>query len=321
MLAAKMKIAVLGCGAMGSIYAAMLSEYHEVTAIDVWQEHVEAINSSGLQVEESSGKIRLVKIAARMDHLGLSSFDLAIIATKASDVAEAARTARKILKDNGLVLSIQNGLGCADILLECFDDSRIFLGIASSFGACMKVPGHAFYENMGRILIGAMNAADAQPALQRIVSAWKEAGFPAEAVDDIQEAGSTVNEPANSSLFFAACIFLKSSSMIFTFSYMIVPCRLFGCLVPAKVIWKKFINNCANSACCTICRMSVGEMMANDHARSVAMACAVEAFHVAKAKGILVNLDVEKHVSSFNEKVSGARPSMLQDWPETRVVG
>ena len=184
-----MKIAVLGCGAMGSIYAAMLSEYHEVTAIDVWQEHVEAINSSGLRVEESSGKSRLAKIAARMDHLGLSSFDLAIIATKASDVAEAARTARKILKDNGLVLSIQNGLGCADILLECFDDSRILLGIASSFGACMKVPGHAFYENMGRILIGAMNAADAQPALQRIVSAWKEAGFPAEAVDDIQEAG------------------------------------------------------------------------------------------------------------------------------------
>lgn len=64
--------------------------------------------------------------------------------------------------------------------------------------------------------------------------------------------------------------------------------------------------------------------MANDHARSVAMACAVEAFHVAKAKGILVNLDVEKHVSTFNEKVSGARPSMLQDgawWNICQILG
>ena len=62
-----MKIAVLGCGAMGSIYAAFLSEHHEViaiAAIDVWHEHVQAINSVGLRVEESTGKVRTVKMTA-----------------------------------------------------------------------------------------------------------------------------------------------------------------------------------------------------------------------------------------------------------------
>ena len=82
-----------------------------------------------------------------------------------------------------------------------------------------------------------------------------------------------------------------------------------------KVIWRKLINNCANSACCTICGITVGEMMANEDARKVAMACAREVFEIARVKQILSNdFDVEEHVSSFNEKVSGAKPSMLQDY-------
>eukprot|EP00435_Cladocopium_sp_Y103_P064121 s689_g25.t1 len=264
-----MKIAVLGCGAMGSIYAAFLSEHHEVTAIDVWHEHVQAINSVGLRVEESTGKVWTVKmtaIAATAAHSHLGQFDLAIIATKASNVAEAARTAAAILKDDGLVLSIQNGLNCTEVLEQL--DRRVFLGVASSFGACMKAPGHAFYEHLGRILIGAMKATDSQSldSLDLIVQACKEAGLLAEAVDDIQQ-----------------------------------------------VIWRKLINNCANGAC-SICGTTVGEMMANEHLCQVAMACAREVSEIAQAKGILApDFDVDEHVTSFNEKVAGAKPSMLQD--------
>ena len=182
-----MKIAVLGCGAMGSIYAAFLSKEHEVTAVDLWEEHVEIINSEGLRVE-ASGKILRTKIRATTGHAKLTQFDLAIIATKAGDVAAAAEAAVSMLKDDGLVLSIQNGIGCTDVLEQL--DRRVFLGVASNFGACMKAPGHAFYEHLGRILIGAMKASETNsPSLQRIVYALKEAGLLAEAVDDIQQAG------------------------------------------------------------------------------------------------------------------------------------
>lgn len=79
------------------------------------------------------------------------------------------------------------------------------------------------------------------------------------------------------------------------------------------MIWRKLINNCANGAC-SICGMTVGEMMANEHSRKVAMACAREVSEIAQAKGILApDFDVEEHVTSFNEKVAGAKPSMLQD--------
>eukprot|EP00438_Fugacium_kawagutii_P027058 Skav214849 [mRNA] locus=scaffold16:152752:155461:+ [translate_table: standard] len=182
-----MKIAVIGCGAMGSIYAAFLSEHHEVSAIDVWEEHVQAINSQGLRVEEATGKVRVSKIAATTLCPKTGDFDLAIIATKAANVAEAAQLARSILKEDGLVLSIQNGLGSTDILERLLGSERVFLGVASNFGACMKSPGHAFYEHLGRILIGGMKADTNSSSLQRIVRAWEESGFLTEAVDDIQQ--------------------------------------------------------------------------------------------------------------------------------------
>ena len=159
-------------------------------AIDVWHEHVQAINSVGLRVEESTGKVRTVKMTATAadSNLGdLGQFDLAIIATKTSNVAEAARTAAAILKDDGLVVSIQNGLNCTEVLEQL--DRRVFLGVASGFGACMKAPGHAFYEHLGRILIGAMKSDTDSQSLDLIVQACKEAGLLAEAVDDIQQAG------------------------------------------------------------------------------------------------------------------------------------
>ena len=59
-----MKIAIVGCGAMGSVYAGLFaSAGHEVWAVDRWREHVEAINRTGLRLEGKSGD-RTVKVNA-----------------------------------------------------------------------------------------------------------------------------------------------------------------------------------------------------------------------------------------------------------------
>ena len=51
-----MKIAIVGTGAMGSVYAGLLGKAgHEVWAIDTWQEHIETIATSGLSVSGASG--------------------------------------------------------------------------------------------------------------------------------------------------------------------------------------------------------------------------------------------------------------------------
>ena len=86
------KIAIIGTGAMGSIYAVMMAEAgHAVWAIDSWEDHVESINANGLRLEGISGDRRVTTINAATDLAEAGACDLYVIATKAGGVGEAAR--------------------------------------------------------------------------------------------------------------------------------------------------------------------------------------------------------------------------------------
>src|ERR1017187_2804090 len=91
------KIAVVGCGAMGSVYAALMVDAgHEVHAITLWPDHAEAMASKGLRCEGASGD-RTVPIHASTTTDGIGPCDLVIIATKSFDVEAAAQSCRPLL--------------------------------------------------------------------------------------------------------------------------------------------------------------------------------------------------------------------------------
>ena len=106
-----MKIAIVGAGAMGSVYAGILGDAgNEVWAVDLWAEHVEAMRTRGLTVEGASGN-RTVRINATSDPAEVGVCDLVVISTKAADVEAAAAAAKPLLGPDTVVLPIQNGLG------------------------------------------------------------------------------------------------------------------------------------------------------------------------------------------------------------------
>ena len=83
-----MKIAIVGCGAMGSVYAGLFAAAgNEVWAIDRWREHVEAMRSAGLRLEGASGD-RTVKVNATTEAKEAGPCDLVILATKAMHVEQ-----------------------------------------------------------------------------------------------------------------------------------------------------------------------------------------------------------------------------------------
>ena len=85
------RIAIIGTGSMGSIYAALLADAgHDVWAVDTWAEHVAAMREHGLRVEGKSGD-RTVRLNATTDAADVGQADLVIIATKADGVEAAAR--------------------------------------------------------------------------------------------------------------------------------------------------------------------------------------------------------------------------------------
>ncbi|NQW10366.1 MAG: 2-dehydropantoate 2-reductase [Alphaproteobacteria bacterium] len=181
-----MKIAIIGCGAMGSIYAGLMaSAGNEVWAVDTWKEHVDAINANGLRVEGKSGD-RTVKVNAATDGSGIGVCDLVIVATKADGVAGAAKTALGLTGSDTVILTIQNGLGAADRIAESIPTDRVMIGVVGGFGASMKGPGHAHHNGMELVRIGEMNGGESE-RLAKVVKIWEDSGFTAKGYADIDQ--------------------------------------------------------------------------------------------------------------------------------------
>ena len=143
-----MKVVIVGVGAMGSVYAALLADagVHEIWAVDTWAEHVAAINAAGLRVEGASGD-RTVKLSATTNPADVTDADLVIIATKDDGVDAAANAALGMAKPNAPILTIQNGLGSADRVADVVGADRILMGVVGGFGASMHGPGHAHHNS------------------------------------------------------------------------------------------------------------------------------------------------------------------------------
>lgn len=182
-----MKIVIMGVGAMGSIYAALLADAgHEVHAIDLWREHIDAIREQGLRVEGASGDRTVTSIHAATDARAAGAADLYIIATKAAGVGAAARAIRPLMGPSSLVLTIQNGLGAGERIAEHMPVDNVLLGVAEGFGASMRGPGHAHHNAMNLIRIGEIEGGLTERA-EKIAAVWKEAGFNARAFEDINQ--------------------------------------------------------------------------------------------------------------------------------------
>ena len=181
-----MRIAVIGAGAMGSVYAGLLADAgNEVHVVDRWQEHIDAIRRRGLRVEGASGD-RTVTIGAHTTTDGIGTCGLVIIATKASGVVEAARAAERIIDSGSLILTIQNGLGAGERIQSAIASDSILIGVAGGFGASVKGPGHAHHNGMQLIRIGEMSGG-LTDRVERVAALWRDAGFNVRAFADIHQ--------------------------------------------------------------------------------------------------------------------------------------
>jgi 2-dehydropantoate 2-reductase len=181
-----MKIAVIGAGAMGSVYIALLSAAgHDVWAIDSWAEHIDAIRAHGLHLEGASGD-RTVKVHASTRAADAGICDLVIIATKAMHVAQAAESAKPLLGPATVVLSIQNGLGGPDTAARVLGRERVMVGVVGGFGASMKGPGHAHHNGWELVRLGELSGP-VSARLEQVAQVWHSGGFKVKCFDDIDQ--------------------------------------------------------------------------------------------------------------------------------------
>ncbi len=181
-----MKIAVVGAGAMGSLFGAMLAEAgNKVWLYDVWADHVQAVNRNGLAIEHE-GRIRTLRIEATTDPQQIGQAELVLIFVKSIQTAAAAESARMLTGSDGIVMTLQNGMGNADILAEWVDAERVLAG-TTSHGATMLGPGRIRHAGVGATTIGAWAATELGYERARRVSEFlTRSGIESESVADVR---------------------------------------------------------------------------------------------------------------------------------------
>ena len=144
------RVAVLGCGAIGSLYAAHLARVPgvEVFAVDPWVAHVEAIERHGLRV--TGGADFVSPVRALTDASDLPGCDFGVVATKALHTRAAITAAAEALA-GAAVVSVQNGIGNEEVLAEVVP--KVVRGSIVTAGAVTE-PGVVRYDAPGDTWFG-----------------------------------------------------------------------------------------------------------------------------------------------------------------------
>lgn len=179
-----MKIYFLGAGALGcAIGGTLAAGGSDVTLIDRYQEHVDAINRDGLRMKEGETE-RVVHVKAATDCRGLPPADLVIVLVKSFHTRDAILSALPIVGERTAVMSLQNGLGHEDILAEAAGPSHVLAG-KTYVGGVLLGPGRIIAGTRGkRTFIGELDGS-ISPRVAAIAEAFERAELPCTVSDNI----------------------------------------------------------------------------------------------------------------------------------------
>jgi 2-dehydropantoate 2-reductase len=175
------RVCVVGCGAVGSLFAANLAQLEdvEVWAYDLDADHVAAINERGLRLSGAGDVVGPVR--ATTDAGELPACDFGIVATKAMHTRSAVAAARPAL-ELASVASVQNGVGNEEVIAE--DVAKVIRGTTFPAGRIVE-PGHVQWDVKGDTTLGPFEPSPAPMAdVVRLAEACTRAGLPTTAVPD-----------------------------------------------------------------------------------------------------------------------------------------
>lgn len=179
-----MKIYFLGAGALGcTIGGTLAAAGSDVTLIDPFQAHVDAINRDGLRMKVGDAE-RVVQVRAALDSKGLEAPDLAIVLVKSFHTRSAIEAARSIIGPRTALMSLQNGLGHEDILADVAGRAHVLAG-KTYVGGVMLGPGHVIAGTQGkRTVIGELDGTLSERA-KAIAAEFERAELPCEVSGNI----------------------------------------------------------------------------------------------------------------------------------------
>jgi 2-dehydropantoate 2-reductase len=174
------RICIVGCGAVGSLFAANLAQLEdvEVWAFDASQAHVDAINANGLRISGAGDLV--ARLRSTTDPEELPACDFGIVATKAMHTDSAIRATAHAFA-SGCVATVQNGLGNEQVIAAHVE--RVIRGTTFPAGKLLE-PGHVQWDVKGDTTLGPFDERVQLADVERLAEACTRAGMVTHAVED-----------------------------------------------------------------------------------------------------------------------------------------
>jgi len=175
-----MEILIIGTGSLAVLFAARLSQAgQDITLLGTWQSGLKALDQSGARLVDAGGKEQRFLVRATDDPQDCRDIKYAIVLVKSWQTERAAGQLASCLADDGFALTLQNGLGNREILVNKLGTGRVVLGTTTT-GGTMLGPGLVKAGGEGLLSI------EANPVFDPLGEALKSANFKLEIVKDVR---------------------------------------------------------------------------------------------------------------------------------------
>jgi 2-dehydropantoate 2-reductase len=178
-VSSKPSLLIVGTGAMACLFGARLAEHAQVTLLGTWPEGLEALQNNGVRLRETDGSEHRMNVAASQDPARCRGTRLALVLVKSWQTQRAASQLADCLAEDGIALTLQNGLGNLGILQQALGVERAALGVTTT-GATLLGPGHVRAGGAGPTHLGS------HPRLKPMADLLRRAGFQIEYAEDLE---------------------------------------------------------------------------------------------------------------------------------------
>ena len=179
-----MKIAVLGAGAMGSLFGGYLSKENDVTVVDLYQPIVDAINANGVKIREKDGSVTVRNPRATSNASNLGEQDLVIVFVKSMYTVSALETNRNLIGPNTYLMTLQNGAGHESKLLKFADRLHVIIG-STQHNSSVIEPGFVNHGGSGMSSIGLLDGNS--DVLKPIAESFTACGLECHTENNVQK--------------------------------------------------------------------------------------------------------------------------------------
>ena len=181
-----MEISILGAGVLGSIFGCLfLEKGFNVTLIEVLKERVRLIDKEGLWLQWPDGERTHSKIAITSDVKEVGKKDVVMIAVKGYHTRSAIESAMPMIRENTIVLSVQNGLGNLETIAETVGSERVVGGITAHSGMPVSMNEVRYVGGLGPLLVIGPYDGVSRPGFEKMVERFQGVDLDVHTTTDI----------------------------------------------------------------------------------------------------------------------------------------